>query len=69
MVVLTSLSQPTEGIRHQQQNTTAHLNQTNLGNGTLYIAERSGFNNFAQLTDRNSTEVTLINFLQSTLVG
>ncbi|KAJ1530913.1 hypothetical protein ONE63_005752 [Megalurothrips usitatus] len=39
MVVLTTFPPPVEGIRHQQINTTALLNDRSLGKGTLYIAE------------------------------
>lgn len=39
MVTLTPFSEPTEGVRHSQSDTTALFNTTNLGKGTLYIAE------------------------------
>ncbi len=43
MVILTSLPPPTEGIRHKQTSTQAHVKgRTNrcLGTGDLYVAER-----------------------------
>jgi len=39
MVVLTSFSPPTEGIKHEQPSTTLVLNGREIGTGTLYIAE------------------------------
>lgn len=39
MVVLTSFPPPTEGIRHQQPNTSVHVSSKDLGKGTLFIAE------------------------------
>uniref|UniRef100_T1IW02 Methylosome subunit pICln n=1 Tax=Strigamia maritima TaxID=126957 RepID=T1IW02_STRMM len=39
MVILTSFPPPSEGIRHQQPNTSAHVENKDLGIGTLYIAE------------------------------
>ena len=40
MVVLTTFPPPAEGIRHKQENTQAHVAGKNMGDGTLYIAER-----------------------------
>ena len=40
MVVLTSFAPPAEGVRHTQANTAAHVGQRQMGNGTLYVAER-----------------------------
>ncbi|XP_013775248.1 methylosome subunit pICln-like [Limulus polyphemus] len=39
MVVITSFPPPTEGIRHREPNTIAHIKSRDLGKGTLYIAE------------------------------
>ncbi|KAK7790102.1 hypothetical protein R5R35_005654 [Gryllus longicercus] len=39
MVVVTSFPPPTEGIKHQQPNTSACINQKEIGKGTLYITE------------------------------
>ncbi|XP_052008408.1 methylosome subunit pICln-like isoform X2 [Xyrauchen texanus] len=39
MVVLKSLPPPSEGIRHQQAETTAVLDGKRLGSGTLFVAE------------------------------
>ncbi|KAK6195250.1 hypothetical protein SNE40_000720 [Patella caerulea] len=39
MVILTNFPPPTEGIRHQQDNTAAVIDQKELGNGTIFIAE------------------------------
>lgn len=39
MVVLTSFPPPTQGIKHQQPNTSVHVSSKNLGKGTLFIAE------------------------------
>jgi len=39
MVVLTSFPPPSEGIRHEQPNTSALVENKDLGTGTLYIAE------------------------------
>lgn len=39
MVTLTPFTEPTDGIRHSQSDTSAYFNETNLGKGTLYIAE------------------------------
>ncbi|CAA9998734.1 unnamed protein product [Nesidiocoris tenuis] len=39
MVVITSFSPPTEGIRHQQPATLAVMNKKELGKGTIFIAE------------------------------
>lgn len=39
MVVLKSLPPPTEGVRHQQDETTAVMDGQRLGCGTLYVAE------------------------------
>lgn len=39
MVILTPFSEPTEGVRHSQPETTAFFNNSDLGKGTLYIAE------------------------------
>ena len=40
MVVLTSFAPPNEGVRLQQQNTSAHVQGKDMGKGTLFIAER-----------------------------
>jgi nucleotide-sensitive chloride channel 1A len=40
MVVLSSFPPPTEGIKLVQPNTGAYINTRDLGQGTLYIAER-----------------------------
>lgn len=40
MVVLSSFPPPTEGIKLVQPNTGAFINTRDLGQGTLYIAER-----------------------------
>ncbi len=40
MVVLSSFPPPTEGIKLVQSNTGAFINTRDLGQGTLYIAER-----------------------------
>lgn len=39
MVILTSFPPPSVGIRHTQPNTLAHVQASDLGKGTLYIAE------------------------------
>jgi len=39
MVVLTTLPPPTDGIHHQESNTSAYIAAQDLGKGTLYIAE------------------------------
>ncbi|XP_051952714.1 methylosome subunit pICln-like isoform X2 [Xyrauchen texanus] len=39
MVVLKSLPPPSEGIRHQQAETTAFMDEKRLGSGTLFVAE------------------------------
>jgi len=39
MVILTSFPPPSVGIRHTQPNTIAHVQASDLGKGTLYIAE------------------------------
>lgn len=41
MVLLTNFPPPTEGIRHQQANTTVDIDGKELGNGTLFISESS----------------------------
>ena len=41
MVVLTMLAVPEDGLRHTQENTSARVNDADLGSGTLYIAESS----------------------------
>lgn len=40
MVVLSSFPPPAEGIKLVQPNTGAFINTRDLGQGTLYIAER-----------------------------
>lgn len=40
MVVLSSFPPPTDGIKLVQPNTGAFINAKDLGQGTLYIAER-----------------------------
>lgn len=40
MVVLTNFPPPTDGIRHEQPSTTVHINDRELGKGTLFITER-----------------------------
>lgn len=39
MVVLSNFPPPTEGIRHQQPATIAHVNNREIGKGTLFITE------------------------------
>ncbi|XP_078053151.1 chloride nucleotide-sensitive channel icln [Augochlora pura] len=39
MVVLSNFLAPQEGIRHEEQNTTVYINDTEVGKGTLYITE------------------------------
>lgn len=39
-MILTELDVPTEGVRHVQDETTAYVEGTNQGNGSLYITER-----------------------------
>ncbi|XP_046990275.1 methylosome subunit pICln isoform X2 [Schistocerca americana] len=39
MVVLSNFPPPTEGIRHQQPATVAHVNNRDIGKGTLFITE------------------------------
>ncbi|XP_006628167.2 methylosome subunit pICln [Lepisosteus oculatus] len=39
MVLLKNVSPPSEGVRHQQAETTAVLDGKGLGSGTLYVAE------------------------------
>ncbi|KAK7489325.1 hypothetical protein BaRGS_00019433 [Batillaria attramentaria] len=41
MVFLSNFPLPTEGIRHQQVNTTVDIDGKDFGNGTLYISESS----------------------------
>ncbi|XP_048748215.1 methylosome subunit pICln-like [Ostrea edulis] len=38
-MILTELDVPTEGVRHVQDETTAYVEGTNQGNGSLYITE------------------------------
>jgi nucleotide-sensitive chloride channel 1A len=40
MVVLSNFPPPTDGIRHEQPSTTVHINDRELGKGTLFITER-----------------------------
>ena len=40
MVVLTTFPPPEEGIEYRQAATEAHVGSTNLGTGTLYVAQR-----------------------------
>ena len=49
MVILSTLPPPTEGIRHKQTNTKAHIQGKNskcLGTGDLFVAERLVVNLF-----------------------
>lgn len=39
MVLLTALQAPTDGVRHKQEGTSAHVQGRTLESGTLYIAE------------------------------
>lgn len=39
MVVLSNFPPPTDGIRHEQPSTTVHINDRELGKGTLFITE------------------------------
>lgn len=39
MVLLRSLPPPSEGVRHEQAETTAVWDGKGLGSGTLYVAE------------------------------
>lgn len=39
MVLLKNLQPPTEGVRHEQAETTAVMDGQRLGCGTLYVAE------------------------------
>lgn len=39
MVVLKSVPPPSEGVRHEQAETTAVMDGKGLGTGTLYVAE------------------------------
>lgn len=39
MVVLSNFLTPREGIRHEERNTTAYINEREIGKGTLYITE------------------------------
>ena len=39
MVLLKNLRPPTEGVRHEQAETTAVMDGQRLGCGTLYVAE------------------------------
>jgi len=40
MVVLSNFPPPTNGIRHEQPSTTVHINDREIGKGTLFITER-----------------------------
>lgn len=39
MVLLKNLVAPTEGVRHEQQETTVEVDGQKLGSGTLFVAE------------------------------
>jgi len=39
MVLLRNVAPPTDGVRHQQAETSAVLDGLGLGSGTLYVAE------------------------------
>ncbi|XP_041357818.1 methylosome subunit pICln-like [Gigantopelta aegis] len=39
MIVLTSFSPPTEGVRFKEENTVANIDGNSIGNGSLFIAE------------------------------
>ena len=58
MVVLSTLPPPTEGIRHKQTNTQAHIQGKNskcLGTGDLFVAERFVVDLIVYLIEFNST--------------
>lgn len=39
MVVLSNFPPPTDGIKHQQASTTVHINDREIGKGTMFITE------------------------------
>ena len=44
-MLLTNIPIPDEGIYHKQENTTAFIDGKDVGNGSLFITERSYFRN------------------------
>jgi hypothetical protein len=50
MVVLSNFPPPTDGIRHEQPSTTVHINDREIGIGTLFIAERLVYYNLKCIT-------------------
>lgn len=40
MVVLSNFPPPADGIKHEQPSTTVHINDREIGIGTLFITER-----------------------------
>jgi len=47
MVVLSNFPPPTNGIRHEQPSTTVHINDREIGKGTLFITESSSGQGFS----------------------